>query len=73
MMKKTILVLLCLAALLMLAGCATVNSDNSFQNAAPGEVSSQPQVVVNQPVDAPVQDTPEVAPTSDPNAAGFNG
>lgn len=73
MMKKTMLVLLCLATALMLASCATVNSDNSFQNAASGEVSSQPQVVVNQPSDAAVQTTPEVAPTSDPNAAGYNG
>ena len=77
MMKKRMIALLCLLLALSLTGCATVTSDNSFQDKAPGEVSDLPPVVQNvaenQPVDAQATQEPTAAPTSDPNAAGFNG
>lgn len=78
MMKKWMLALLCLILTLTLAGCATVNSDNSFQNASTGEVSALPQTAETAPqgeqpaaTQAPADTTAQ--PTGDPNAVGYNG
>ena len=40
MRKKLALALICLTAALLLAGCATVNEENSFQNMAPENVAT---------------------------------
>jgi ABC-type glycerol-3-phosphate transport system substrate-binding protein len=40
MRRKIALALVSLAAALLLAGCAAVNDENSFQNLAPGEVAA---------------------------------
>ena len=65
-MKRIALALLCLILAMTLAGCATVNSDNSFQGQAPSGVE---QSVTVQQNDA----EPTAVPTSDPNTAGYNG
>ena len=72
-MKKMLLVLLCLTLALMMTGCATVNGNNSFQGAAPNGINAAPQVEQTQPAGDATQPTTETAPTSDPNAAGYNG
>ena len=67
-MKKTLLALFCLLLMLTLAGCATVNGDNSFQNQAGGAV------VVQTTTDTQtVDDGATAAPTQDPNGTGYNG
>lgn len=77
MWKRWSLALLCLMLALALTGCATVNGDNSFTNAAPGSLGTQTAQTQNpgqaQPdgTQAPAAPTPE--PTSDPNAGGYNG
>lgn len=71
-MKKMLLVLLCLTLALMMTGCATVNGNNSFQG-APNGISASPQGADAQPAGDAAQPTTETAPTSDPNAAGYNG
>ncbi len=73
MWKRWSLALLCLALALALTGCASVNGDNSFSNAAPGSLGTETAQPQTQPGDtqAPAAPTPE--PTSDPNAGGFNG
>ncbi|NLI20173.1 MAG: hypothetical protein GX418_01280 [Clostridiales bacterium] len=82
-MKKIALASLCLLLACALAGCATVNSDNSFQNQAPdtglATQAGQPQSAATaepavQPVPAqPTAAQPTALPTQDPNAGGFNG
>lgn len=77
-MKKRILALLCLLLILLLAGCAKVNEDNSFQTMTTGDTNAVQQVVeaTQNPVapkatQAPAENTAQ--PTGDPNATGFNG
>ena len=70
--KKLALVALCLILALTLAGCASVNSANSFQ----GQTSDQ--VVVTNTQQQPdtqqqVAPGPSAEPTQDPNSSGFNG
>jgi ABC-type Zn uptake system ZnuABC Zn-binding protein ZnuA len=72
-MKRMLFTLICLIVALTLAACTTVNGNNSFQNDAPGEVSALPQVTDGQNANPTTAVTPETAPTSDPNASGFNG
>ena len=81
-MKKIALTALCLGLLMMLAGCATVNSENSFQSQAPAEVATStavpeatqaPQQPQNQPADAPAASQPAAEPTQSPASGGFNG
>ena len=72
-MKKTMLALLCVALALLLAGCATVNGNNSFQSTAPDGLNAAQQTEAGQPTDAAQEPAPETSPTSDPNAAGYNG
>lgn len=79
-MKKGLLAALCLWLVLALAGCATVNSENSFQSQAPAEMAAptavpaqaEPATQVEQPQAQPTA-VPGEAPTKDPNAAGLNG
>ena len=81
-MKKLALVLIGLLLMFTLAGCATVNGDNSFQGQAPGGVTTtqqnqapqQNQQTVTQPTDT--QQTagePTAAPSQNPDASGYNG
>jgi hypothetical protein len=64
MIKKLALWLVCLAAALALAGCATVNENNSFQSKAPGEVAVTGET---QPTDA--QSTNAQSTNAQPTAA----
>ena len=77
-MKKIALAMLCLLLAGSLAGCATVNSDNSFQNQVPdaglATQAGQPQSAdTAEPAAQPTSAAPTAVPTQDPNAAGFNG
>ena len=75
-MKRTAFVLLCLLLALTLAGCATVNRDNSFQDQAAGEIITQQATdAQGDPAQTaqPVDESPTAAPTQDPNGTGFNG
>ena len=71
-MKKTLLGLLCLLLILTLAGCATINQDNSFQSQAGGEIVTQTSTET-QTETQPVDDGATAAPTQDPNGTGYNG
>lgn len=77
-MKKTLLALLCLLMALSLAGCATVNSENSFQSQAPdtavatqeaAQTDAPQQQTVNS--DIPVENTD--APVQETAVPGYNG
>jgi len=75
-MKKFTLALILLILVFSLAGCAAVNSENSFQNQAPGEVAVTQGAQDAQGQQAGTQQAtsaPTDAPTQDPNTAGYNG
>ncbi len=63
MRKKLALTLICLTAALLLAGCAAVNDENSFQNQAPGEVT------VTQTTEAATTEAPTVQAQPEDTAA----
>lgn len=76
MMKKLTLALMLLILALSLAGCAAVNSDNSFQNQAPGGVAVTQGTQGGQGQQAATQQgatEPTAVPTQDPNNVGYNG
>ncbi len=75
-MKKAALALICIALVLMLAGCTVVNSDNSFQQQAPESVGTTQQAQTTEAQVTPEQQTvvePTSTPTPDPQAPGYNG
>lgn len=74
--KKLTLALMLLILALSLVGCAAVNSENSFQNQAPGEVTvtqSTQNGQNQQNVTQQEATEPTAVPTQDPNSAGYNG
>jgi len=76
--KRIALMLLCLAVALMLAGCATIDSQNSFQNEAPKEVAAtqtgEPaETEASQPVQPTETAIPAATPTPTTGEGGING
>jgi len=77
-MKKTLLALLCLLIALSLAGCATINSENSFQSQAPNaavvtQEAAQTAVPQQQPTNSDVSVETTEAPAQETAAPGYNG
>lgn len=70
-MKKIALALICVLVTLALASCATVNSDNSFQNET-AAVTAEPTAVQQSETQPQATDAPQPTDTPTPEP-GYNG